>query len=376
VVTVQVNSLKLLAVVVAVFFFASNLSSVFLPVFFRDEGLSMVEIIEILLVTFLVTGLLPMGILKVVKNFERVIVVGIFSTMVFYIALIYIKTPIVLGLTYGTSLATFWPSFNLLQFKLSESTTRARVVSFYSAAIPSVAGITAPAVGGFIIENFGFPVLFAFSIVLYLAAFLFAIFMPLKPEFRTFSIPRKKIFTIFFATFILLGLSEAYWLAYPLFVHKIAGTTFEMGLVYTFSALIVALIVALITFLVNWLSDVKKSRAKFAIIGAMLYATWCFVIPYVSASQPIVLLSFVSGLAGACYISWFALYGDSFVKEDYATILVMMEVGLMIGRIMNLAPTYLFVSEANYVCYFVLLGFASLILVPFYAMSERNQLRT
>jgi len=369
---VQVNSLKLLAVVVAVFFFASNLSSIFLPIYFLNQGLNIAEIIQILLITFLIIGLLPITILKLVKNFERVIIVGIFSTMFFYIVLIYVKTPIVLGLTYGLSIATFWPSFNLLQFRLSKSTTRARVVSLYSSAIPSVAGIAAPAVGGFIIENFGFPSLFAFSIILYFTAFLFAIFIPFKSEFRTFVIPRKRIFTLFFATFILLGLSEAYWLAYPLFVHKIAGTALEMGLVYTFSALIVTMI----TFLVNWLSDIKKSRARFAIVGATLYAMWCFAISFASTSQHIVLFSFISGVASACNISWFALYGDSFAKEDYASILVAMETGLMIGRIMNLVPTYIFVSEANYVYYFILLGFTSLSLIPFFALSERKQLRT
>lgn len=368
----QVNSLKFLAVVVTIFFFASNLSSVFLPIYFVNQGLDIVEIIEILLITFLVIGLLPITILKFIKNFERIIIVGIFSTMVFYIVLIYSKTPIILGLAYGVSIATFWPSFNLLQFRLSESATRARVVSFYSSVVPSVAGIAAPAIGGFIIENFGFSSLFTFSILLYFAAFLFAVFMPFKSEVQAFSVPKKRIFALFFATFIILGLSEAYWLAYPLFVRKVAGTTFEMGLVYTFSALIVTMI----TFLVNWLSDVKKSRSRFAVVGAILYATWCFAISFASTSQHIVFLSFVSGLAGACNISWFAFYGDCFARENYANILVMMEVGLMIGRIINLIPTYLLISEANYACYFALLGFASLTLTPFFAISERKKLMT
>jgi hypothetical protein len=52
----------------------------------------------------------------------------------------------------------------------------------------------------------------------------------------------------------------------------------------------------------------------------------------------------LSGLASAFSLSWFAHYGDSFKREHYASILVMMEVGLMIGRTANLAPTYLFIT--------------------------------
>jgi hypothetical protein len=42
----------------------------------------------------------------------------------------------------------------------------------------------------------------------------------------------------------------------------------------------------------------------------------------------------------------------------------MMEVGLMIGRIANLTPTYIFIKDANYTSYFMLLGIVSLSLIP------------
>jgi hypothetical protein len=48
----------------------------------------------------------------------------------------------------------------------------------------------------------------------------------------------------------------------------------------------------------------------------------------------------------------------------------MMEVGLMIGRAANLMPTYIFIKEANYSSYFILLGIASLLLVSVFAVSR------
>jgi hypothetical protein len=73
---------------------------------------------------------------------------GIISTMFFFIALVYTKNPIFLGLTNGLGIATFWPSFNLLQFRLSESAARARTISLLSSIIPYMTSIIGPAVGG------------------------------------------------------------------------------------------------------------------------------------------------------------------------------------------------------------------------------------
>jgi len=88
-------------------------------------------------------------------------------TMLFYVALIFVKNPLILGLAQGVSLATFWPSFNLLQFRLSGAKARARTISLYSSIIPSIAGIFGPATGGFMIQNFGFTCFRSFNNVVH-----------------------------------------------------------------------------------------------------------------------------------------------------------------------------------------------------------------
>lgn len=364
----QTSSIKTLALVVGLFFFTSNLSGSFLPIYFREAGMSISRIEEILFFTFVVIGLLPVVLLMRIKNFEKILSFGIFSTMLFYVVLIYFTNPVILGLAYGLGIATFWPSFNLLQFRLSESGTRARTVGLLSSIIPSLAGIAGPAVGGFIIESFGFTELFTVAVILYLSAFVLSTRIEFKPEARQFSIPKTRTMAIFFATFILLGFCESYWLAYPLFVHEVSGTVLYMGIVLALSAVLISAA----TFLVNWLSDIKKARVSFAIVGAILNACWYFPLSLVSSSSEIVGLSLLSGLASAFNISWFAHYGDSFEREQYASILVLMEVGLMVGRIVNLAPTYVFLSNNDFVGYFRLLGASSFLMIPFFLASKRK----
>jgi MFS family permease len=363
---VQTAAFKNLGIAASIFFFSSNLTSMFLPVYFITLGLSIYDIAIVLLTTFLIIGFLPTILLRLVKNFERIICFGVLLTMIFYTLLIYVKNPVMLGLAYGLSIATFWPSFNLLQFRLSESSIRARSVSLFSIIIPSIASIAGPAAGGLIIENFGFHFLLVLSVILYFVALTFFMRVQFKSEAHRLSIPWSGKFSIFFITFILFGASEAYWLAYPLFVNRVSETISRMGFVLALTSVVISAI----TFLVNWLSDVKMRRAEFTIIGVMLNAAWFFLIGLASVPHEIVLLSALSGLASAFTISWFAHYGDSFSREYYASILVLMEIGLMIGRIINLVPTCLFITEGNYLSYFMLLGVFTLSVIPFLAYSK------
>lgn len=361
------SDFKNLGVASSIYFFSSNLTSMFLPVYYLSLGLGIGDIVLLLLATFVIIGLLPITLLRFIRNFERLICFGVLLSISFYTLLMFVKNPVVLGVAYGLSIATYWPSFNLLQFRLSESNVRARYVSLFSIIIPSIASIAGPAVGGLIIENFGFTTVLGLAVALYFVALTFFMRIEFRWESSGLTIPRNRKLPIFFATFIIFGMGEAYWLAYPLFVNRISETISRMGFVLALTSLVVSAI----TFLVNWLSDIKMRRAEFATIGVALNATWLFLIGHAATPQQIVCLSALSGLAGAFTISWFAYYGDSFSREHYASILAIMEVGLMIGRIINLAPTYIFISKADYRGYFTLLGAVILLVIPFLVYSKR-----
>jgi len=53
-----------------------------------------------------------------------------------------------------------------------------------------------------------------------------------------------------------------------------------------------------------------------------------------------------------------------------------METGLMIGRIVNLAPTYVFLNMGDYISYFNLLGLFLLFSVPFYVVFKKEKPRS
>jgi MFS family permease len=361
--SVDENSTRMLAITVAIFFFTTSLSGTFLPVYFNDAlGMDIPQITVILFFTFVAIGLVPVFLIRITRHFERVISLGIILTLFFYVALIYVKNPIILGLAYGVSLAAFWPSFNLLQFRLSEAKERALLISLLSVGIPGLVGIVSPAAGGFMIERYGFTYLFATSIVLFLASFVLSLRIRYKAEEQKFLIPNDNAFKIFMLTFVFLGLSESYWLAYPLFVLSVSSTIVSMGLVVTASSLIITLL----NIGINRLSDVKGSRVEFAMISSVLYAVWYFAIAFASSVVELVFLSVISGLASAFALSWFAYYGDCFGREYHASILVMMEVGFMMGRITNLLPTYIFIGSHDYASYFTVLGIASLLPMPLY----------
>jgi hypothetical protein len=365
----QASSLKALAVVTSIFFFTSSLSGSFLTIYFKESGLTVPEIATLLLFTFVVIGFIPAILLRSVRDFERIMIVGIFTTMLFYIIAIFTKDPVVLGLSYGLSIATFWPSFNLLQFRLSEVKIRARTVSLFSAIIPSVASIVGPMTASLIIESFDFAALFMTAVGLYLVAFVLCIRMRFQPESQRLSLPKTPTFAIFFLTFIVLGFSETYWVANPFLFFAISETILNMGFVMTSSAILVTAIYLL----VNWLSDIAGNRVIFTIIGTALNFIWYLAIPFSSTTYHIVALSLLSGFAGAFTLSWFAHYADCFGKEQHASILVLMEIGLMIGRILNLVPTVLFIPNGEYVSYYWLSGIVLLLLIPSCIASTRGR---
>lgn len=358
-----------LAVTIILFFLASNLTGVFLPIYFVNSGLAVNAISIILFLTFVVMGLVPLILILIIRNFERIISMGILLSALFYAAMVYVKNPILLGICYGLSLSTFWPCFNLLQFRFSKVKGRAFFVSIMSVVIPGASKTVGPALGGWFVANFGFVVVFAVSIILFLSSFIVSLRIEYKPESRRFSLPRNRIFMIFMATFVIVGFCESYWLAYPLFVDNVSHSLVKTGLIFAVSSSVM-LVVQLI---IGKLSDVKLRRCEFAALGSILNALWYFGLVFVTTDVSLVALSLLGGLSTALYISWFAYYGDSFNREKHGTLLVMMELGLAGGRILNLVPIVFYVGSGSFSSYFLISGIASLLLFPFYLSARTSK---
>jgi MFS family permease len=358
-----------LAVAVVLFFLASNLTGVFLPIYFVSSGLAVNAISTILFLTFAMMGLVPLILIRLVRNFERIMSLGILMSAFFYAMMVYAKNPILLGICYGLSQSTFWPSFNLLQFRFSEGKGRAFFVILMSVVIPGASRTVGPALGGWFVANFGFVAVFAVSIILFLSSFIFSLRIKYKPESTRFSLPRNRIFMIFMATFVIVGFCESYWLAYPLFVDSVSHSLVKTGLIFSASSLVM-LVVQLI---IGRLSDLKLRRREFAALGSLLNALWYFGLVFATIDENLVALSFLGGLATALYISWFVYYGDSYNREKHGALLVMMELGLACGRILNLVPVVFYVSSGSFSLYFLISGIASLLLFPLYIGAKTSK---
>lgn len=131
-----------------------------------------------------------------------------------------------------------------------------------------------------------------------------------------------------------------------------------------------SLIISIITVGICRVSDVKRKRVEFVAMSSILYTCWYFALTQVSTMIEIVMLSLLSGFASAFALSWSAHYGDSFDRKYHASILVMMKVALMEGRMLNLTPTYLFITTYDYAPYFIVLSFVSMLLIPLFIKSK------
>jgi hypothetical protein len=62
---------------------------------------------------------------------------------------------------------------------------------------------------------------------------------------------------------------------------------------------ITGILISAITFSINWLSDIKKTRIEFAIIGTALSAAWYFGVGFATSTSQIIVLSLLSGSHGS-----------------------------------------------------------------------------
>jgi len=357
------KSLLSLTLMVAFQSLASAVTGIFLPNYYLQIGLSINQIILLIAVTMLLVGLLPILTLKFLpRYFEKLIVVGILLGMVFFALLIFVKSPIILGIAWGLTLATFWPSFNLLLYRLTKVKNRGLVVSLLYVAVPTVTGVIGPFVGGLLIHFSSFNTLFLVGIALLAVALAFSLKVRYEPVVSDFKVPANRLSLIFGVIIILFGfLSASQFLAYPLFLNKLTGGFLKMGAVDS----LLVLIFAVISLVAGRVSRVGRHRVNFTIIGLVLGAVWLVIMAFVMNVPELVAASVVSGVSGALVFMLFALYGDFFKRGQHAMLVVLWELFLMIGRLLNLIPTGVYINSFNFSGYFLVSGAVSLtVIIP------------
>ena len=351
------RSLLYLTLVMAFFSFSSAVTGIFLPNYYLQLGLSVDQIALLMAAMFVTLGILPVLTLKFLpKSFERLIMVGLIFGMVFYVMLIYVKNPLLLGLVLGLSYATYWPAFNLLLFRLTDIKRRGFVISLLYVVVPTLTGIIGPFFGGTIISFLGFDSLFILGIVLLFLSLIVSFGIKYERVKADFAILKSKLLLFFAAITAINGFADIGFVAYPLFLHQLTGSFLGMGVI----AAVLSAIVAVISLVAGKISSVEKHRITLTLVGFLAGSIWLILLAFVQNLFQLVAISAITGISSAFGALFFSLYGDFFKRKQHATIVVLWEVFLMFGRLANLIPVAIFISAFDFKDYFILIGVLSL----------------
>jgi MFS family permease len=361
------KSLLFLAATSALFFLASSLTGIFLPSYYIEMGLSINQIIVIIGIMLIVLGTVPILTLKLFpKHFEKLLMVGLALNAMFFLMLIFVKNPIILGLTYGLSVATFWPAFNLLMLRFTKIKHRGLIASVLYVVAPTLAGIIGPLLGGVLIHFLNFKMLFIVGAVFSATAMIFASRINYKPLQTGFILPKHRLLILFAVIAAFMGLTNIGWIAYPLFLKSLTGNFLWMGAVATSLSIIFA-IIAIVT---GKISENEKHRINFGVFGALMACAWLIALSTINTVPQLMIISVFSGLAGVFWIALFSVYGDFFERKYHATLIVLWETFLMIGRLSNLVLVFIFINNFNFSGYFCTIGLISLLGIIPYAILQ------
>jgi MFS family permease len=356
-------SLFYLSIAAAFYFLSGSVTGVFIPSYYIERGLSINQIIILIGCIFGVLGILPVFTLKYLpRYFEKLMVVGIVVNMVFFALIMLIRDPIILGLVDGISMATFWPSFNLLIYRLTGVKRRGMIASLLYIIIPTLVGIIGPAIGGALIQFISFGSIFIFSIIMLVVALVFALKIKYKPVTGGFVIPKKRLLLLFGVIIVISGFTDIGWIVYPLFLRSLSSGFLQMGIV----AAILSMIFVIVSYVFGKVSEVDKHKVRFAVLSAVMTTIYLFALVFVNVIPQLIVVSVFASLSGIFGVAVISLYGDFFKRKYHATLVVLWEIMLMFGRFATLIPVYFFINTFDFSGYFWVIGIVSLIsIIPY-----------
>lgn len=306
---------------------------------------------------FTVLGIVPIFTLKFIpKLFEKLLVAGLLLSMLFFFLLSFVRNPLVLGVVLGLSYATFWPAFNLLLFRLTNIKRRGIVVSLLYFVVPTITSIVGPSIGGTFINFLSFNLLFLLVIGLLFLAFIFSLKIKYATAEGGLNIPKNWLIVLFGLIVVVSGFGDVSWIAYPLFLHQLAGGFLGMGILVS----VLSIIFAAVSLIAGKISSIEKHRISFAALAMLMSSIWVMALGFVQNIPQLIGISVFVGLYGAFSPLLFALYGDFFKRKQHATLVVLWEVFLMFGRLANLIPVGIFINSFDFKGYFLAVGMISL----------------
>ncbi len=363
---------KAILVLTFLFSLASSTSRIFLPLFYLSRGIPLSGVILLLCVTFAVLGSVPF--LFMGKN---TLALGLMFYSAFYL-LARTAHPVMIGVTYGLSMAFFWPAYHRLCYQMTDSENRASFLGYIS-AIMTATPIVGVVAGGFLASVLGLSRLVMISSLVYFASFFLAMCFfsraSLAPDEEGGEVDRHVRFAdknllLFLGSYFINGLTDSGWLVYTLFLSALAaGSTSKMGL----ASASVTLVTAAMFPVVGALSDRLKMRRLFLLLSVPLQALWHFSLSIARTISSVVGMSVFSGASQALMRTGDALYADEYEKKHHPMMIAMREAALNSGRVAHLMIFMPLILAKDFASYYRALALcAFLYFFVFLAIKERH----
>jgi predicted MFS family arabinose efflux permease len=350
-----------------VFSLSGSFISVFLPAYYVIIGSGSLNwALQFLAVQFAILAIGPSLLLWAIHaRFEALLLVSFPCYVLYYVLLLLRADPVLTGAVAGVALSLFWPAFQTTTIRVAHESRIASMFTVFWLFVSSAASVIGPVAGGLVISfGGGFEVALSVSAALCLVAFLLMRrfrFEPLTFIGRPRELQGNPRLSYFLAAVLAWGMTDVFWLGYPLFALSVAGSFVNLGIVIS----AIGVVTAAVGIWIGRVSDRLGNRFGVWVIGVVATASAFVTLGFVTTIPAFLAISAVIGTAGAAtgpvLIGWFA---ENYTKESAAPFWTRFELFLNPGRLVNLGLVALFLPVGNYAGYFAASGALGLLTIP------------
>jgi MFS family permease len=343
----------------------SSMYGIFTPIYYLEQGVVYTRIISFLLFWCfggVLAGVFSSMIINKLGIKSLIVIRGIVEPILIILINMYpyLKyPPEIQGIFSGFVLMSFWISVDALTARSTELGSRGKQQSnIYSGML--IAGIVAPFIGGFIINKFGYPLLFLFSLILILIGGILSFGLNLKipaskkinlkPDFKG---PLGAHMVLVFLRGMTFSMTA--WL-FPLIIYNITKSEILLGSFGT--------VISIIAFVGNIVSGVlidrfhKKAVLAFYIGSAI---SW-FIASFISGEKIFIFIAIVSFFYNLINISLNVLFFNAIEKKKEIVPLISERIiAFCLGGMILIAVHFFF----SYSALFVICSGAVALSIPF-----------
>jgi len=350
--------------------FALSLIGIFIPIYLLNLGFNMNSVLIFMVVQWSILAFIAPVSAKLSSSIGlkhtillRMPVLMLYIFLLMFIGNLSMGFLFIIAILGGMSLCLYWVPLNAEFVKNTDQLHIGQEIGFMM-ALPRIAGIFAPFIGGAILELFGFNPLFILVLVLIIISVI-PLFMSAdyRSAFR-FSIKDTKIsikrnFSGVYFIYGMLHMGET--LVWPVFIFVMLSDILVVGA----AASITAIGISFFTVLIGKVSD-RIYKRKLLIMGAIGYSLVWFSRVFSASLIDVLLLSFMGGLFDSLvHISLFSQFCDEARKENILAHVSSREFWLGIGRIAPLMLVIFFSVQSLFTVMFVSTGLLCLGLMVF-----------